>query len=134
MKGIFEFEVGEPKEKRGFKFGTYAFKVACEKDGSILSDLLKKIGIPYQKGVDSEGKPLMVRDGVNLTSLLNVFYGAAVHFTESKKQEANFELVDVSDWIDELGYDRVNEMLGEGLTQYAPKNSKSLAETGENSQ
>jgi hypothetical protein len=120
-KGVFEFEVGEPKVKRGFKFGTYAFAIACEKDKCILSEILHRIGV----GVD----PSQAR--INIMSLLHVFYGAAVHYTVSKKIKQDFDTSDVSDWLDELGLDKVNEILTEGLTQYAPKNSTSLAETGE---
>jgi hypothetical protein len=120
MKGIFEFEVGEPKAKRGFKFGTYAFAVACEKDKSTLSQLLKKIGVGESPGAS-----------VDVMSLLNLFYGAAVHYAKHKKTEIDFNDSDVSDWIDELGIDQVNRFLVEGFQQYAPKNSNSPKENGE---
>jgi hypothetical protein len=123
MKGIFEFEI--EGKKRGFKFGTYAFAVACDQDKSVLSDLLKKIGVPYE--VDGEKRA----DPVNIMSLLNVFYGAAVHYAKHKKQGVDFTPDEVSDWLDELGLEKVNGYLQEGLNQYSPKNSTSLAEKGE---
>jgi hypothetical protein len=132
QRGVFDFEVGEPKVQRGFKFGTYAFKVACEKAGLPLSELMKKIGVAYRVGTEPDGiTPIMAKDPIDLGSLLSLFYGAAVHYTESKKQKADFSEVEVSDWVDELGFDAVNKMLSDGLNQYSPKNSQSLAETRE---
>jgi hypothetical protein len=123
MKGIFEFEI--EGKKRGFKFGTYAMAVACEYDKCVLSDILKRIGVPYL--VDGEKK----KDKVNIMSLLHIFYGAAVHYAEHKKQPVDFSTSDISDWVDELGLEKVNAFLNDGLNQYSPKNSTSLAEKGE---
>jgi hypothetical protein len=120
MKGIFKID-----ETKGFKFGTYAFAVACEQDKCTLSEILKRIGIPYEQDGKQKVEP------VNLMSLLHVFYGAAVSYAQSHKRKADFQPSDVSDWIDELGLERVNEILSEGLNQYVPKNSNSLAETRE---
>jgi hypothetical protein len=122
MKGIFEFEIGEPKVKRGFKFGTYAFAIACEKDDCPLNVLLQRIGV----GADE-----VSINKVNVMTLLRVFYGAAVHYAEHVKQPADFSQSDVSDWVDELGLERINEILTNGLSQYVPKNSNSPTETGE---
>jgi hypothetical protein len=120
MKGIFKID-----ETKGFKFGTYAFAVACEQDKCTLSEILKRIGIPYEQDGKQKVEP------VNIMSLLNIFYGAAVHYAQSQKRKADFQPSDVSDWLDELGLERVNEILAEGLNQYVPKNSNSLAETRE---
>lgn len=120
MKGIFKID-----ETKGFKFGTYAFAVACEQDKCTLSEILKRIGIPYeQDGVKKV-------DPVNIMSLLHIFYGAAVHYAQSQKRKIDFQPSDVSDWLDELGLEKVNQILSEGLNQYVPKNSNSLAETRE---
>jgi hypothetical protein len=119
MKGIFEFEVGDPKVKRGFKFGTYALAVASEKNGVSLSALLKKIGIGE---VGAE---------VDVMALLHVFYGAAAHYAKHQKQEIDFSESDVSDWIDELGLEEINRFMKEGFNQYSPKNSNSLTENRE---
>lgn len=119
MKGIFEFETGEPKQVRGFKFGTYAFAVACEKDNCAMDVLLKRIGVGQ------------TAPKVNVMSLLRVFYGAAVHYAEHKKTQIDFNQSDVSDWLDEIGLEKVNEILSDGLQQYTPKNSNSTRETVE---
>lgn len=123
MKGIFEFEISG--QQRGFKFGTYALGVACEQDKTTLSELFKKIGVPYEENGQKK------TDSVNIMSLLHVFYGAAVHFAKHKKQSVDFGPEDVSDWLDELGIEKVNSILVDGLNQYQPKNSNSLAETRE---
>lgn len=120
MKGIFKID-----ETKGFKFGTYAFAIACEQDKCTLSEILKRIGIPYE--VDGIKKS----DPVNIMSLLNIFYGAAVHYAHSQKHKVDFQPSDVSDWLDELGIEKVNEILLQGLNQYVPKNSNSLEETRE---
>jgi hypothetical protein len=124
MKGIFEFEVFE--KKRGFKFGTYGISVACEKEGCSIDELYKKCGIPYN------GKNGLVKsDKPNIKALLHLFFGAAVHYTEHKKQEVDFSVSDVADWLDEIGLEKINQIIVDGLNQYVPKNSNSLAETGE---
>lgn len=120
QKGVFKID-----ETRGFKFGTYAFAVACEYDKCSVSDILKRIGIPYE--VDKQTKA----DPVNIMSLLHLFYGAAVHYAKSNRLSQDFNTSDVSDWLDELGIEKVSQILSNGLNQYSPKNSNSLAETGE---
>ena len=124
MKGIFEFEVGGVK--RGFKFGTYGISVACEKEDCSVDVLLKRCGIPYLV----DGKPKA--DAPKLKALLHLFYGAAVHYAEDQNQILDFKPSTVSNWLDEIGLDKVNKMMVDGLTQYVPKNSASPAkEAGE---
>lgn len=124
MKGIFEFEVNGVK--RGFKFGTYGISVACEKDDCTVDVLLKRCGIPYlnANGDASSDKP-------RLKSLLNFFYGAAVHYAEDHNLPTDFKPSTVSNWMDEIGLENVNKMVVNGLQQYVPKNLNSLAGTGE---
>lgn len=128
MRGIFEFEAGG--KKRGFKFGTYALSVACKKEDCSVDVLFRRCGIPY-KDEDGEYK----RDPVDLGAFINLWYGAACHYAKSKGQEVDFQDVDVSDWMDELGQEKVTEMLIEAITPYQPKNSTSpTTEVGEKSQ
>lgn len=119
MKGIFEFKIGDVE--RGFKFGTYAFAIACDKDKCNLTELQIRCGLSKKNGEKIE---------VNLLSLLRLFYGAAVHYAEHKKQKIDFSEADVSDWTDELGLEKVQEILALGLSSYQPKNSSSPKETG----
>lgn len=113
MKGIFEFEVSG--QKRGFKFGTMALAIAEEKEGKSLQSIFKSL---------SEGKASMML-------LLHILYGAAVQYATHAKQSVDFTVSDVSDWIEEIGFDAATEMISEGFKQYQPKNSESLAKTGE---
>lgn len=125
MKGIFEFEVSG--QKRGFKFGTYAFSVACEKEGDVdLNTLFKRCGFPYK---DAKGETRA--DKGKIKSLLHLFYGAAVHYAEDNDKPVDFKVSTVSNWMDELGEARLMEMINESFFQYLPKNSESLAETRE---
>lgn len=114
MRGIFEFKIGD--RDRGFKFGTYAFAIACEKDKCSMTELFDRCGVTGKK--------------IQLMSLLRLFYGAAVHFALHKKTDVDFSESDVSDWLDDLGLEKVQEMMQSGLQTYEPKNSKSPQETG----
>jgi hypothetical protein len=115
QRGIFEFEVGGVA--RGFKFGTYALGITEREEGRPVSEILAHL--------EFNSTPLPI------LTLLNIFYGSAVAYVESKKQKQDFVKSDVSDWLDELGLEKVYEMLMSGLNQYVPKNSKSPAQIGE---
>lgn len=116
MKGIFEYEI--EGRKIGFKFGMYALKLICEKEGCTLKGFLERFAASQQNGIEPQ-------------TLINVFYCCALHYAKSNKKEIDFEEVDVSDWIDEIGLIEGMKMFKEGFEQFVPKNSKSLAETGE---
>ena len=123
MKGIFEFEVDG--KKVGFKFGTYALSEACEKENCSVDVLLRRCGIPYMV----DGKPKA--DKPKLKALLHLFWGAAIHYAEDNDQPTDFKPSTVSNWLDELGMEKINEMLVGGLTTYSPKNLNSLKENRE---
>ena len=125
MKGIFEFEIGG--QKRGFKFGTFAFCEACEKEGDIdLNTLFKRCGFPYK---DDKGN--LKADKARPKSLLHLFYGAALQSAKDNKRTVDFEVSDIGSWMDELGEAKLMEMINESFFQYTPKNSESPAKTGE---
>lgn len=122
-QGIFEFEI--EGRKIGFKFGTYAFSVACEKEGDIdLTTLFKRCGFIYK---DKDGKAKA--DPAKPKSVLNLFYGAAVHYAEDHDQPLNFKVSTVSNWMDKLGEAELMKIITESFFTYEPKNSESLAET-----
>ena len=125
MKGIFEFDVSGVK--RGFKFGTYALSVACEKEGDIdLNTLFKRCGFPYK---DEKGNPKA--DKAKPKSLLSLFYGAAVHFAEDNDQAIDFKVSSVANWMDEVGQEKLMSMINESFFPYVPKNFESLTEMRE---
>jgi hypothetical protein len=116
MRGIFTFDLESGKV--GFKFGTYALSIACEKDGCGLNEFFNRCGF------NKTGE-------VKLSSLLNLWYGAAVHYCHHLNKEVDFNSSHVSDWLDEIGLDKVKETYVEGLKQFVPKNSKAPVETGQ---
>lgn len=125
MKGVFEFEVSGVK--RGFKFGTYAFSIACEKEGDIdLNTLFKRVGFPYK---DDKGNAKA--DKAKPKTLIHLFYGAAVHFAEDNEKPVDFKVSTVANWMDELGEEKLMPMINESFFSHIPKNSESLAKTGE---
>lgn len=130
MKGIFEFEI--EGQKRGFKFGTYAFSIACEKEGDIdLNTLFKRCGFPYKDGKDKQGKDIIKAEKAKMKSLLHLFFGAASHYAEDNGQPIDFKVSTVSNWMDELGEAKLMEMINESFFQYIPKNLNSQPENRE---
>lgn len=103
MIGHVEFEIDG--KQRGFRFGTFAIKVISGLTGiSDVHEIFRRI------------------QNQDLDVLLKFYYGCAVHFAEHKKQEVNFNEADVSDWCDELGLDKVNEMTLKLIKTYNEKN------------
>lgn len=115
MKGVFEFEVGEPKKTVGFKFGMMALGIAEQKQGKSIREILETM---------KAGK-------ADVMMLLHVMYGAACQYYENKKIDVDLSVDEVSDWIEDIGLEEMQRVIVEGLYQYVPKNSNSLAKTGE---
>jgi hypothetical protein len=107
-KGIFEFEVGDPKVKHGFKFGTLALGIAEREEDTTLDQVFKRAG--FEEG----GTP-------SVMTLLNIFYGAAIQYAEDKNLTVDFKKSTVSDWLDELGLDKVYQILADGMEPYVEK-------------
>lgn len=103
-KSIFELKIGD--KVRGFKFGTYSMSITCQKENCTLGELILKIS--------GEVQPLTV---------IHVIYGGAVAYCKSKKLPIDFDESDISDWLDELGFEVGMKLLREGLEVYEPKNS-----------
>jgi hypothetical protein len=95
MKGISEIEVSG--RKRGFKFGTYQLSIVCELEKCSLSELSNKLR------------------AANLSTVLNVLYAGAVSYCKSNKIDIDFEVVDVADWMDEIGLDQGMQIINKGL-------------------
>lgn len=127
-KGIFEFDI--EGRKVGFKYGTYAVSIACEKENCTVDVLYKRCGVPYLEK-NKKGEPVVKSDAPNLKALLHLVYGAAVHYAEDNDLPIDFKVSTVSNWLDEIGEEKIKPMFEHSLNQYVPKNSKSLAEKGE---
>lgn len=105
MKGNYEFNIDD--KKVGFRFGTYSLSISMKKNQcSSLGEFFEKV---------------LSQD---LQALLDLFYGAAVHYASHKKIVVDFNDSDVSDWIDEIGFDKSTEMMMDMIKQYNPKNSQ----------
>jgi hypothetical protein len=104
-KGVFEFEVSG--QKRGFKFGTLALGITEREEQTTLDQVFIRAGFNG--------------DSPSVMTLLNLFYGAAVQYSEDKGEKVDFKKSNVSDWLDELGFEKVHSILADGMTPYVPK-------------
>jgi hypothetical protein len=106
-----EFEV--LGKQRGFKLGTYTFKLINQLAGTKtieeVFDRMKNNDIDF-----------------NLT----FYFCCAKHYAMSNKQTIDFQEVDVSDWLDELGQQKMSEITTELFKVYLLKNLKA-PETGQ---
>lgn len=101
-KGLFKFEING--KERGFKFGTLSNAIFCKTEGVKPLEIQKRI---------IEGDPFIDIDYA---------YYAAVAYCQINKQDVDFSKDDVACWIDEIGVDRLAEMLLESFKTYMPKN------------
>lgn len=95
-----EFEI--EGHKRGFKLGTYTFKLINKETGTKnIQDVLARL----QQTDDQDFR-------------CSFYFCCAKHYALSNKQEIDFEEVDVADWMDEIGADRMLEMTNELFKTY----------------
>lgn len=116
VKKEFEFEV--EGKKVGFRFNMLAFGKACEIEKCSLDDLFMKLGI------GEEGN-------VNIITMNNLFYAAAINFYEGRGLEIDFKAQDVSDWLDFIGIQSATEMMKEQFKVPEVKNEKALETAGQ---
>ncbi len=106
MRREFEVEIGG--KTRGFKFGTYQMGIACHEESLLLNRTVDMVEL---------GRRM---DSGNLSTILNFLYGAAYAYCVSKKEKVDFGPIDVSEWIDEIGFDKAMQLLSDGMR--TPKN------------
>lgn len=111
---IFTVKIGD--KERGFKFGTYSMAITCHQEKCSLGTLLEKI----------------TSDNVEPLTVLNVIYGGAVSYCKTNKQTVDFEVEDVADWLDLIGFETAMKLLKQGIDVYEPKNWPA-PETGQKS-
>jgi hypothetical protein len=108
---MIEFEV--QGEKRGFKLGTYTFKLINQMSNTkTINDVFTK----------------MSEHSEDFTSVF--YYCCAKHYAMSKKLPVDFEEVHVADWLDDLGAEKVKVLTEELFKVYLTKNLKA-PETGQ---
>jgi len=103
-----EFEVFG--KTRGFKLGTYTFKLINQASGT------KTIEEVFER---------MKAGGTDFASTF--YFCCAKHYAMSNKAPIDFEEVDVADWLDELGLEKVGEITTELFQVYTSKNVKAPA-------
>lgn len=107
---MIEFEI--EGKTRGFKFGTYTFNLINKLAGTkSTEEVFEKL---------KEGT-------VEFTAAF--YLACAQHYCMSKKIEIDFQEVDVIDWLDELGFERTQNITTDLLKIYTTKNLKA-PETG----
>lgn len=106
-----EFEVFG--KQRGFKLGTYTFKLINQAAGTkTIEDVFERL---------KEGS----------TDFACTFYFCcAKAYALTNKQPVDFQEWDVADWVDELGHARMSEITTDLFKVYALKNLKA-PETGQ---
>src|SRR6187401_2780438 len=100
---MIEFEI--EGKTRGFKFGTYTFNIINKLVGTkTTEEVFEKL---------KEGT-------VEFTAAF--YLACAQHYCMSKKVPIDFEEVDVIDWLDELGFERTQNITTDLLKIYTTKN------------
>lgn len=116
IKENVEFEAGG--KLRGWRFGTYSIKIISERTG--VKDIAEIFRLMAEQ---------------DLTIILAFYYACAVTYAHHKGQEVDFKEVDVSEWVEEIGFEKANEYSLRLTSQYLPKNLNPPAENpGESSQ
>ncbi len=92
---------------------------ACRLEKCTLDQLFERLGIA---GEESK---------VDLVTINNFFYAAAINYTEGKGLPVDFTAQDVSDWLDENGLDKTMQMMKEAIQTPEIKNQAAPSETGQ---
>jgi hypothetical protein len=107
MRGLFEFE--SDKKKRGFLFNFNAFGIVEERLNMQIDEILEKLS-PKNKSP-------------KVKLLMEIFYAAAVNYSEYKGAEIDFTIHDVGGWVSEVGLERAGKLIEEAVSTNTPKNS-----------
>jgi hypothetical protein len=97
-KGITEIEVSG--KKQGLKFGMLASGIFCQTEGVTLKEMTVRLQNPTP------------------FTAINCVYSAAKAFDKSKKIDSNYTPEDVADWIDEIGIDKIFEIILSSMNVY----------------
>jgi hypothetical protein len=119
-----EVEIGG--KTRGFKFGTYTFKLIEQETG------IKTIQGVFEKLLRSDNGEIKAQPELNLGFLSTFFYCCAKHYAIQKKQVVDFNEADVSVWFDELGFEKSSEIVTRLIKTYTDSTTKNgkAPETG----
>lgn len=112
FKGIAEIEVSGVKQ--GLKFGMLASGYFCQVEGITLKGMTEQLKNPT---------PL---------TFVNCVFGAAKSFNESKGLPVDFTVSQVADWIDEIGIEKISEIIFGAMQVYEDKQEKNVLTPEEN--
>lgn len=103
-------------KNRGFKFGTYTYKLLEKETGvKTIEELFRRLS-------EKSGE----NDEVNISFLLSFLFCCAKHYAISKKQEIDFTEEEVADWFDEMGLERSTKIVTELISTYTDTTTKNL--------
>jgi hypothetical protein len=109
-KGLVEIELSTGK--RTLRFGTLAFNIFCKLEGIKLKELDERIKNP------------------EAFTQVNFIYSAALAQCRLQKIEPDFSENEVACWLDEVGEDKIAEMVEQSFHGYESKNVQTPATPG----
>jgi hypothetical protein len=115
LSKTFEFPVGD--KTVGFRFNMLSHGKACRLENCRIDQLFERIGL-------SENK-----EGIDLVSICNFFYAAAINYTEGKGLKVDYTVQDVSDWLEHNGIDKTMEIMRSAMQTPEIKNQEAPSET-----
>jgi len=106
--------------KRGFIFGTHTFRILRDLTGiNSIEEVFERL--VNKKVVD--GEEIEVSNQIDHIGFLCTFlYACAKHYNQSNKIPLDFEEVNVSDWVDDMGLADSMKLVLELIQTYSLKN------------
>lgn len=124
---------------RHFEFGTYTFKIIRELigikhveevfDGIRNSRFVKDEDgkIRYHEILDDDGDEVPMTEPVysqveHIEYIVTWLFACAKHGSKIAKEEIDFDDADVSGWLDDIGFQATQELMGDLIRSYKEKN------------
>jgi hypothetical protein len=106
---------------RGFRFGTNTLRIIRKATGiEAIEDVFG--GLANKDGRRSQIDHIMFMN--------DFLWCCAQDYARSKKESMDFDMQDVSDWIDNIGLEKTKDLIVELVKSYSPKNQPA-PETGQ---
>lgn len=104
--------------KRYFQFGTYTFKIIRQQTGvDTVEEVFNRLA---NKKKNESGEEVKILSQIDHIDYLSQFlFSCAKHAALALKEEIDFTELDVSDWMDEIGYDSAMRLVTELIEAYA---------------
>lgn len=108
--------------KRYFQFGTYTFKIIRQQTGmqyieGVFAALANKKKIGTENGKDITEPVMSQLEHIEFLS--QFLFSCAKHAALSLNEKIDFNEVNVSDWMDEIGYESAMSLVLELIESYA---------------